>query len=268
MQRVHGKGFEQTDFFSDKPLYINNCGYIKDLASDSHEVRPKGRTDYHIIFNAHGKMIVDGKELKEGRLYLYPPHVKHDYEYLSVEKSIYYWIHFSGYEVSALLSEYGIGLGQYDVEENSYEIEELFRLMIKSFNDGWQCADDYASNLLRAMFPLIISPKNTGSPFFGAMHRLGDISEDISVKELADMYKMSEGHFIRQFRSYVGMTPNSYRIARKLAAAKNMLADTDLSISEIALSINIPDSLYFSRLFTKKIGMSPSEYRKMHSFNV
>jgi AraC-like DNA-binding protein len=64
------------------------------------------------------------------------------------------------------------------------------------------------------------------------------------------------------------MTPNSYRIARKLAAAKNMLADTDLSISEIALSINIPDSLYFSRLFTKKIGMSPSEYRKMHSFNV
>lgn len=266
MQKVHGKGFEQTDFFSDKPLYINNCGFIRN-GSDQYILRERGRVDYHFIFNARGRVLVEGRELREGEMYFYPPRVKHEYSYQNAEKGLYFWIHFSGYEVTELLKRYGITQGVYPVKQNSREIEDLFVMMIKSFTEGWQCADEYASGLLRALLPLVVSPKNAGSPFFSAIHKLGDVTENVTVKELADMYKMSEGNFIRQFSSYVGMTPHAYRISRRLEVARDLLSSTDMSVGEIAQSVNIQDPLYFTRLFTKKTGMSPGAYRKKFRIN-
>ena len=47
--------------------------------------------------------------------------------------------------------------------------------------------------------------------------------------------------------------------------SKLMLTDTKMNISEIANSLGVYDSLYFSRMFKKNTGVSPSEYRKKNS---
>lgn len=41
-----------------------------------------------------------------------------------------------------------------------------------------------------------------------------------------------------------------------------MLRETDKSVKDVAITVGFADSLYFSRLFSKAVGMSPSEYRK------
>ena len=76
------------------------------------------------------------------------------------------------------------------------------------------------------------------------------------------MYKMSTAHFIRAFRSYLGISPYQYRRRHQLDLAKMLLTDSRLSVSKIAARIGIDDPLYFSRIFKKYVGVSPSDYRK------
>ena len=72
---------------------------------------------------------------------------------------------------------------------------------------------------------------------------------------------ISEYHFVRLFRSLTGQTPHRYRIGILMQKARQLLLDTDLNVSEIAQSLNIGDALYFSRLFKKVWGVSPSRCR-------
>jgi len=53
-----------------------------------------------------------------------------------------------------------------------------------------------------------------------------------------------------------------YILSLRMANAQNLLESTQYNISEIAEAVGYDNSLYFSRLFHKHIGVSPSEYRK------
>ena len=64
------------------------------------------------------------------------------------------------------------------------------------------------------------------------------------------------------FIKYENISPKNYLSNLKLRKAKAMLTNTTLSISEIAISNGFSDVLYFSRYFSKKVGVSPGVYRK------
>ena len=87
-------------------------------------------------------------------------------------------------------------------------------------------------------------------------------TDKATVAELAEMYNMSEGHFIRQFKSFTGYTPLEYRSRKVVENAKSLLSGTDMPITDISESLGFEDPLYFSRVFKKNAGMSPREYRK------
>ena len=59
-----------------------------------------------------------------------------------------------------------------------------------------------------------------------------------------------------------GMSPCDYIIDYKMKRAEKQLLKTNLSVGEIALSVGYADRLAFSKRFAKKMGMSPTEYRK------
>ena len=69
-------------------------------------------------------------------------------------------------------------------------------------------------------------------------------------------------HLRRIFKSAVNTTPVKYINYLRLEKAKNMLINSNYSVNEIAFSVGFEDAYYFSRLFKKEIGISPSEYKK------
>ena len=84
----------------------------------------------------------------------------------------------------------------------------------------------------------------------------------VSNQELADVIFRSKDYIIKRFFANFGVTPYDYQIQQKIFSAKNMLANMNLSVKEIANSLGYDDQHYFSYMFKKRCGMSPTQYRK------
>ncbi len=87
-------------------------------------------------------------------------------------------------------------------------------------------------------------------------------NKDISIEQYAESRGMSVSWFIRNFKKYTGMTPMQFIVSRRINNAQLLLEQTNYSINEIAKVVGYDNQLYFSRLFRKQKGFSPSQYRK------
>jgi transcriptional regulator GlxA family with amidase domain len=83
-----------------------------------------------------------------------------------------------------------------------------------------------------------------------------------SVDQAAREAGMSPFHFIRQFERMFGATPRQYRTAARLERAKTLLAAGDLSVTDVCLEVGFTSLGSFSDLFARRVGSSPSEYRR------
>lgn len=84
---------------------------------------------------------------------------------------------------------------------------------------------------------------------------------NLSVEELAKLSNLSLSSFKRQFKAEFNDTPTNYINLKKVEKAKELLRITQMQISEIAYEVGFNDSLYFTRLFRKKTGTTPTAYR-------
>ena len=73
---------------------------------------------------------------------------------------------------------------------------------------------------------------------------------------------MSTSWFIRNFKKYMGVTPMQYVLSLRMSNAESLLEMTDYNVTEISSIVGYENPLYFSRMFKKQRGLSPSEYRK------
>jgi len=86
-------------------------------------------------------------------------------------------------------------------------------------------------------------------------------SSDISVSTLAKIAGMSERLFRDVFKEYTQKSPKRYIDERKLDAAKELLATTNMQVKVIALSLGVTNQYYFSRAFNNFSGSSPRSFR-------
>lgn len=97
-------------------------------------------------------------------------------------------------------------------------------------------------------------------------HMNAHLSEKISIPEVASKMGCSQTYFRRLFKTRTGRTPVVYLEEIRMRRAQLLLGYTDMPISEIARSVGYEDPFYFSRVFTKTLGASPTAYRS-HSKN-
>jgi AraC family transcriptional regulator len=88
------------------------------------------------------------------------------------------------------------------------------------------------------------------------------LSEDISLDELASEARLSPFHFARMFKQSVGVPPRVYLTRLRVEKACELLEQTDLPITEIALEVGYSSNQVLARVFTKHVKMSPSDYRR------
>lgn len=84
---------------------------------------------------------------------------------------------------------------------------------------------------------------------------------EVSLKKLAESYRKNEKYLGRIFKSDMGISFSEYCNSLRLRRAVKMLLSGDEKIIDIALECGFNNIAYFNRLFAKKYGMSPSEYR-------
>ncbi len=88
------------------------------------------------------------------------------------------------------------------------------------------------------------------------------LSEDISLDELAAEARLSPFHFARMFKQSVGVPPRVYLTRLRMERACELLASTDLPVTEIAQEVGYSSNQVLARVFTKHQRMSPTEYRR------
>ncbi|MFV0440639.1 MAG: helix-turn-helix domain-containing protein [Lachnospirales bacterium] len=85
---------------------------------------------------------------------------------------------------------------------------------------------------------------------------------DISVSFLADLMGINESKLLYIFKKYSELSVIEYIISYRINVACELLSTTDMQINEISENIGYDDPFYFSRIFKKRLGMSPIHYRK------
>lgn len=96
---------------------------------------------------------------------------------------------------------------------------------------------------------------------------MGDnISENVSLSQLAAIADMSPHYFSELFKQTTGRTPHKYFLLQRLERAKQQLRDPKRSIIEAALAAGFQNPSHFARIFRKVEGTTPSKYRAIMSW--
>jgi AraC family transcriptional regulator len=90
----------------------------------------------------------------------------------------------------------------------------------------------------------------------------GHLEEDLSLSSLAKEATMSLFHFSRAFRQSTGQSPYQYVLHRRIELAKALLRSGELTVGEVGLRTGFVQQNHFARLFQKKTGVTPTDYRR------
>jgi len=153
------------------------------------------------------------------------------------------------------------------LENDDLRLRELFEKII----DEGKCPKP-SLNKMKAILYLIFDElcrKNVEKRMYssryeniarGIAYLENNPEQALSVDEIAEMCHVSGNCFRLLFKDYSGMSPNEFRILRKIERAKRLLLTEVYSVGEISEQLNFSESSYFCRIFKQKTGMTPSEY--------
>ncbi len=255
---------------NDVPLEINCCGQQTFLTQDFSRSRMSGRLDYQLIYVTRGRgyFTVSGEELEvpAGNIVLYRPHEPQIYSYSYQDKTSVLWIHFTGYDVERLLEKFDIHSGYIG---SSIQIKDIFQEIIKELQLKKPGYDSMVNADFERLLALICRSMTAPPADAGKDLVLEQLIIELnhsynkawSITSMAQFCNLSEGYFSHYFRDKLGASPMKYLTTLRIEKAKFLLSESDVSVSNIAASLGYSDVLYFSRIFKKAVGESPTAYR-------
>jgi AraC family transcriptional regulator len=89
-----------------------------------------------------------------------------------------------------------------------------------------------------------------------------NLTQDLSILELATLTRMSESHFSRSFKQSIGIAPYQYLMQQRVEKAKQLLKQREISISSIALDCGFANQTHLTKVFRQLTGVTPKAYRK------
>ena len=257
-----------------KSLIVTAAGYYKVCVSPMiHTERPEGRKDYQLYYVAAGKvhLYLHGTEeriIEKGNMILFYPGEPQKYFLYLEDKPETYWCHFTGKDVEKILLHYEMPREQsVFYVGTSPDYQWVFRQMIQELQLQRTNFEDMLSlnlqhilliinrfihekvDFRRTMFDEVEKAKH----YFNEHYR-----EPIVVEEYAKKYGMTANWFSQNFRRITKVTPMQYIISLRI----NHSVDLIDPIGQIAAAVGYENTMYFSRLFKKHTGMTPTEYKK------
>ncbi|MBR3635850.1 MAG: response regulator [Lachnospiraceae bacterium] len=139
----------------------------------------------------------------------------------------------------------------YDYLLKPIKKEDLIRVMSAIVNErGDRNDDEYPAPAYDKMIDNVVSDIRE------------HYTEDISLTSLAAKYNISMGHLSKMIKEHLQVNFSDYIASLRIQRAKELLRDESISIQEIAEIVGYNDYFYFTKVFKKVEGISPSKYRK------
>lgn len=261
------------------PIVVTSSGFYRFEGNTLKTHRPKGRPDYQFFyisvgkvhFTFHGKTVI----LPQGTAVLFRPNEPQIYFYPKEERTEVYWIHFTGSAVEGILESY-----QFSKEDNVFSLgisQDLRQAYNSVIHELHLCRPFYKETcavLLHQILLIAQRIRQESTQNATALQSLTDIEQamqyftknynkQINIEAYAKSINMSTCWFIRRFKEIMKVTPMQYIIALRMTNAKTLLESKTYNISQTANHVGYDNPLYFSRLFTKFVGISPKEYQKL-----
>lgn len=258
-------------------FFINCCGYLKSGGFDVSLKRQ--RKDYYLIYIINGKGYYKFHDryvsVQAGNIIIYRPEEMQDYFYSKDDKTELYWIHFTGSEVSNLLSRLGFsGSNIFKAGIDSMCIN-IFENIIQEIQIKKPSYHELSIGYLQEMLSLfsrknIFIEKGEGAFKSKAIEKVircmnTEYQQEHSISYYAKEANLSMYYFIRSFKSVTKTSPAKYLEKIRISKAKELLTDTALSVSEISNFVGYTDPFYFSKVFKRVTSYTPSHYRKAFS---
>jgi AraC-like DNA-binding protein len=90
----------------------------------------------------------------------------------------------------------------------------------------------------------------------------GQLSEPLTLQDLASSAGLSRMHFAAQFRAATGMRPHEYLVRRRIEHAQEALLTTGMPLVEVALSVGFQTQAHFTTVFRRFLGETPGRWRQ------
>ena len=257
----------------EQSLAVTQCGLQKCLGA--HKAPPRLYHYYSVAFILSGKgaYTSNGKtfELRAGQGFLIRPGVLTSYVSDSDDPWHYIYAMFRGSDSEALIRNAGFSDGKviFDFTLDTEMKKDLYS-MYECSRSNEALGYDVTGHFLLIMSRLIkiASQKiRSRNPSESYLRRALSYIEDhypynISIQDIANAVSIDRTYLYKLFKAHIGLSPIEVLNNRRLERAKELLAGTDISVSEIALSTGFYDLSHFNRVFSGNFGITPGQYRK------
>lgn len=257
-------------------LYITDIGYYP-KAKFHYRERPHGADQHILIYCLEGsgrvKIGKDSYTIHPGNFFIVP--IKTAHLYASDEKSPWtiYWIHFKGTMSNEIIksfeNQFQKNIGHIVFNEISLSLfNEIYRQLERGYSNDtlayvnmsfWHLLSSFLYNGKCDTYRKQAdkTPVDIAIDFLSA-----SIEQPLTLDQMANAVNLSASHFSYLFKQKTGFPPIEYFNHLKVQKACQYLLFTDLRVKEISQKLGIEDQYYFSRMFTKVMGMSPNKYKE------
>ena len=254
---------------NDVPLQLNCAG--KNVLP-THQALTE-RKDYYLFYLVDGEVAVKRPveaNLTAGDMIVFDKNTV--FEYFASKPTTHFYVHFTGNMAATLLEQCNIKVSTaYTVGKSESIVAKIYKIF-----ESFYARDSFFDvDIAGKLCDLLVSfgrkiTKNGQEDLNSNSKRLRksllfineNIAKPIQLYELAEIEKLSISRYQTLFKSVFNMSPGQYVTKAKMDAACDLLEKTNLSIGEVAEAVGYEDYRYFSRVFKKQKGITPSEYKK------
>lgn len=235
--------------------------------------------EFQINYITEGTGILEYKQgsvaLKPGSIFFVFPGTWHRYKPNSRTGWTENYIGFDGKLARKLIT-----FSRFSPEEPVYNFgmkEEILDTYLKIFDlvkkeqPGFQ---QIASGMVIKLLGYIISFEKqkgfSGKPIARAIEAIrfemrNNMEKEINLVKLAEQHNVSYSFFRKMFKKYTGVSPGQYHLQLRITRAKELLISTEKSVKEICFELGFQSIYYFSNMFKKKEGFTPTQFRNKNS---
>ena len=278
-----------TNDFTNMPWIRNEIGVehygYENTKSDKPFVSSKGYPTFRLHYIVHGKLtlLADGKQipLKAEQCFLLRPDKNIGYKTDPVQPASIYWVSISGNSCKALFAQLNLNENNSVLSVGRQYRRALRGAFFANFreNDDAKSVRDcmFLENFLRIYQCLFLSQdankkaaeqKRTGAKQISYVEKTSKyINEhyndpELTIKAIAQSMFLHENYLSHIFSEAMGQSFREYLTQKRIERSIVLMQNGMTSIKNIAKEIGFSDALYFSKVFKKYNGISPSEHLK------